>query len=236
MFDIIAQRAGKLCDAEVAVVSRFDGERIELAAIHGLVPEGVAIVRTLYPMKIDAQSVTARVIRGSTVIHVADVLAEPSYELKDFARAAQYRGGLGVPIVRNDQVIGSIFVGRAKPGLFTDAQVQLLRTFADQAVIAIENVRLFTELDVRNRDLTEALEQQTATSEILRAISSSPTDVQPVFDIIGESAEKLCDAEISVVSTVDGELIRLVALHGVTSGRQGSDTDTTSPCGWTRRR
>ena len=94
-------------------------------------------------------------------------------------------------------------------------QIELLKTFADQAVIAIENVRLFKELEAKNRDLTETLEQQTATSEILRVISSSPTDVQPVFDTIGERAEKLCDAAISVVSSFDGELLHLVSLHGV---------------------
>ncbi|MET0681808.1 MAG: GAF domain-containing protein [Casimicrobiaceae bacterium] len=221
VFDIIAERAGKLCDAEVAVVSRFDGTTIELAAIHGLVPDGVKIVRSLYPMKLTAQTVSARVIRGSAVVHIADVLAEQSYEIKDFARAARYRSALGVPIIRNRQVIGSIFVGRTKTGLFADSQVELLKTFSEQAVIAIENVRLFTELGSRNRELTEALEQQTATSEILRAISSSPTDVQPVFDIIGESAERLCDAEISVVSRIDGDLIQVVALHGVSAeGRE----------------
>ncbi len=215
VFDIIAERAEKLCSADVAVVSRFDGAQIELAAIHGMVPDAVKIARTLFPMKINAHAITARVIRDATIVHIPDVLAEQSYELKDFARAAQYRSGLGVPIVRNREVIGSIFVGRANPGLFTDTQVELVKTFADQAVIAIENVRLFTELDARNRDLTEALEQQTATSEILRVISRSQTDVQPVFDTIAEASLKLCGGSAATLLTYDGALIHLAAVANV---------------------
>src|SRR5712691_10184969 len=99
-------------------------------------------------------------------------------------------------------------------GYFTDTQVELLKTFADQAVIAVENVRLFTELEARNRDVTEALEQQTATSEILQVISSSPTNLQPVFDIIAESAVKLCGAEVGLVTRFDGELVSIGAVYG----------------------
>ena len=212
VFDLVAQRAGRLCNAEVAVVSSFDGKVIELAAIYGLVPEAVRIVRRLFPMEIGAQSFTARAIRGAAVIHVADVFEEQSYELKDFARAADYRSGLAVPIFRDRQVIGSIFVGRSTPGLFSDSQVELLKTFADQAVIAIENVRLFKELQARNADLTDALDQQTATSNILRVISQSQTDAQPVFDTIVTAAMKLCGASSATVTTFDGELIHLAAL------------------------
>ena len=171
VFDIIAQRAGTLCGAEVAIVSRFDGEVIEFAAIEGVDPGAVKVLKSHYPMKPDAQTVTARVIRGATVVHISDVFAEKGYEAKDVARAARYRSALGVPIVRDRRVIGAIFVGRATPGLFADSQVELLKTFSEQAVIAIENVRLFTELDARNRDLTETLEQQTATSNVLKVIS-----------------------------------------------------------------
>ncbi|MEO8739926.1 MAG: GAF domain-containing protein [Casimicrobiaceae bacterium] len=212
VFDMLAQRAGKLCDAEVAVVSRFDGGLIELAAIDGIVLEGVNIVRGLYPMQLDAPSMTARVVRHASVVQVADVLADPEYGLKDFARAAHYRAGLGVPIIRDKRVIGAIFVGRASPGSFTDSQVELLKTFADQAVIAIENVRLFTELEARNCDITEALEQQTATSDILRVISQSQTDVQPVFETIAAATLKLCRAGSANVLTFDGTLMHIAAL------------------------
>ncbi len=222
VFDLLAQRAGRLCNAEVAVVSRFDGGLIELAAIDGVVPEGVKIVRGLYPMDINSETVTARTIRGSTVVHMADVLADPSYAIKDFALAARYRAGLGVPIVRDGTVIGSIFVGRTAPGLYTDSQVELLKTFADQAIIAIENVRLFTELQARNSELTESLEQQTATSKILRVISQSPTDTQPVFDTIAAAALKLCNATSANVFSFDGKQVHLAALVNVIPG--GADS------------
>src|SRR5262249_8363366 len=133
------------------------------------------------------------------------------------ARAGRWRGTLGVPMFRRDQVIGAISVFRTRPGPYSDKQIELLKTFADQAVIAIENVRLFRELEDRNKDLTEALEQQTATSEILRVISSSPTDVQPVFDTIVRSAVRLCGASYGVVFRFDEELIRVVASHNLQS-------------------
>src|SRR5207342_278797 len=154
-------------------------------------------------------------------VHIPDVFEEEGYGAKDVAQVARYRSALGVPIVRDRRVIGSIFVGRGAPGLFADSQVELLKTFSEQAVIAIENVRLFTELGARNRDLIEALEQQTATSEILRVISQSPTDVQPVFDTIADAALNLCKAANAIVFTFDGELIRLAAI--ASNAPEGAD-------------
>jgi GAF domain-containing protein len=215
VFDLLAQRAGTLCDAEVAVISRFDGgDVIELAAIQGIVPDGITIVRSLYPMRVDAETFTARAIRGAKVVHLADVHADPTYSVKDFAVAAHYRSGLCVPVIHERKVLGSMFVGRERTGLFTDSQVALLKTFADQAAIAIENVRLFKELEARNADLTEALEQQTATSEILRVISSSPTDIQPVFAAIVRSAVRLCGADHSIAARFDGEFLHPLAHYG----------------------
>jgi GAF domain-containing protein len=215
VFDVIGENAERLCDADFSVVSKIDGELIQMVALHGMSAEGRASVGSHFPMRVDAETITARTIRRCAVVHIADVLADPDYESKDAALVSGYRSCLGVPMFREGQVTGSIFVARRKPGLFTDSQVQLLQTFADQAVIAIENVRLFTELERRNRDLTEALEQQTATSEILRVISQSPTDVQPVFDTIVAAAHKLCRASSANVFTFDGKLIHLAALVNV---------------------
>ena len=142
-------------------------------------------------------------------VQIPDVLADPDYELKDATRQAGFRANLGVPMLREGQVVGAIAVCREEPGAFPDKQVKLLQTFADQAVIAIENVRLFKETK-------EALEQQTAISEILRVISSSPTDVQPVLEAIAERAANLCDAEVASMYLTDGDTLRLLASKGPT--------------------
>src|SRR5262249_46522086 len=188
VFEIIGQRAEKLCDAEISVISMVDGEFIRLASINGVTKEGVEAVRNaFYPMRRDDETVTARAIRSGTICHVADVLGDALYKRKEAARLGGFRGRLGGPMIRYGQGVGAIFVARRQPGLFADSQVQLLKTFADQAVVAIENVRLFNETK-------EALAQQTATGEVLNVISRSPTNAQPVFDAICESASRLCDA------------------------------------------
>src|SRR4029434_8333017 len=120
------------------------------------------------------------------------------------------------PMVHEGRPIGVVSVSRGTPGPFSDRQIALLQTFADQAVIAIENVRLFKELEARNSELTEALEQQTATGEILRVISSSPTDVQPVFDNIGRSAVRLCEARFAAVYRYDGDVLDLASHYNFT--------------------
>src|SRR5262249_19709364 len=135
-----------------------------------------------------------------------------------------HRSSIYVPMLKDDAPVGVIVVARVEPGLFADNHVTLLQTFADQAVIAIENVRLFTELQEKNRALTDAhaqvsesLEQQTATSEILRVISRSPTDAQPVFDAIVQSASSLCEAEFSAVVRFEDGLLRLAGTSNVSS-------------------
>ncbi|HET7096362.1 MAG TPA: GAF domain-containing protein, partial [Casimicrobiaceae bacterium] len=215
VFDTIGERAERLCDAEVSMISRVDGEWIRLAAIHGVKPEGLESSRAHFPMRLDAETVTARTIRSRAVVHLPDVLGDARYAAKDAAVVGGWRSALGVPMLCEGEIIGAIFVARRDPGTFADSQIELLKTFADQAVIAIQNVRLFNELQVRNRDVTEALEQQTATSEILRVISQSPTDVQPAFEIIVDAAMKLCNATSANIFTYDGSLIHLAAIRNV---------------------
>jgi GAF domain-containing protein len=174
VLETIGERAKKLCNAEISGVSIVDGELIHLASAHGMTQAGVEATRRAFPLRRSDETVTARAIRTCSVCHVADVLSDPQYQPKDAARIAGWRGCLGVPMVRDEQVVGAIFVcARRQPGLFSDAQVQLLKTFADQAAIAIENVRPFESEQQRTQELTESLEQQTATSKVLDVISRS---------------------------------------------------------------
>jgi PAS domain S-box-containing protein len=213
VFDIIAKSAVRLCGAEVSVVTRWDGDLIHVGAIFGSDAEGVAALRRTFPMRPGPAGGAARVIHERAIVHIPDVVADPSYRIQEAAVAAGFRALLGVPMLRDGRAIGAITIGRAEPGTFSDPQVQLLSTFAEQATIAIENVRLFKELEVRNRDLTETLEQQTATGEILRVISSTPTDVQPVFDAVVTNAVRLCGALHSAAVRLEGGLLHLVSHH-----------------------
>jgi GAF domain-containing protein len=207
VLETIGERAEKLCDAEISNVSIVDGEFIRLALIHGMSEAGVEATRRAYPLRRTDETVIARAIRTRSVCHVADVRSDPQYQYKDTARIAGYRGSLGVPMVRDEQVVGVIFVARRQPGLFSDAQVQLLKTFADQAVIAIENVRLFKETKA-------SLEQQTATADVLKIISRSTFDLQVVLNTLIESAARLCDADQGTITRqIDGAFYR-AATHG----------------------
>ncbi|MGC1842065.1 MAG: GAF domain-containing protein, partial [Pseudolabrys sp.] len=205
VFETIGHRAEKLCDADISVISMVDGDQIHLVSIHGVTEEGIEAVRRVYPMRRDGETLTARAIRSSTVCHVPDVLSDPLYQTKDAARVSGFRAGLAVPMIREGQVIGAIFVSRKQAGLFTDAQVQLLKTFADQAVIAIENVRLFNETK-------DALAQQTATADVLKLISRSTFDLRTVLQTLIESAARFCDADkASVIRERNGSFYSVEA-------------------------
>jgi PAS domain S-box-containing protein len=215
VFDTIAQSAARLCDGTVCQVFRFDGERLHFVAGHGHTPEAREATRRAFSIPPNRGSAAGRSILDAVVAHIPDIDADPDFTLGPVARLVTFRSIVAVPMIREGRPIGAIAVGRAQTGHFSDRQIEVLKTFADQAVIAIENVRLFTALEARNRDLTDALEQQTATGEVLRVISGSPTDVQPVFDAIVRSAVRLCDARFALVYRLDGDVIQFVAHHNL---------------------
>src|SRR5262249_18942216 len=170
------------------------------------------------PMSPGRGSAYARAVLERRVIHIPDVLADPGYTWHEGQKVAGNRAVLGVPLLRDGNPIGVIAVARKVPEPFTSKQIELVTTFADQAVIAIENVRLFDEVQARTRELSESLEQQTATSEVLQVISTSPGDLEPVFQAILEKATRICEAKFGNLLLYDGEAFRRVALYNAPQG------------------
>jgi GAF domain-containing protein len=212
VFETIVRNAVSLCGSLFANVFRFDGELLHFAAGHNVGPSYVELLRAKYPMRPDSSQVSGRVLLTKSVVRLEDVLADPDYDQR-FPRAMGWRRMLGVPMLRQSDPLGAIVVGWAEPGPVPKAQEQLLKQFADQAVIAIENVRLFDEVHSRTRELSEALEQQTATSEVLHVISSSPGELEPVFQAMLEKATRICGAKVGSLAVYEGDLWRVVARH-----------------------
>jgi two-component system, NtrC family, sensor kinase len=222
VFDAIVASAVRLCNGVHGAILRVDGNTLDHVAQFGHETAVLEEIRRHFPQPIDyaRPSSPLRAIRERRVVEVTDTETTPGVPdfIREAARRQGFRSELWVPMLHGENAIGTIVVTRREPGRFTDKQIALLRTFADQAVIAIENVRLFKELQEKNQALTiahaqvsETLEQQTATSEILRTISTSPTDLQPVLDAIATSAARLLEAEDVGIIRVAGDLLRLVA-------------------------
>src|SRR5262249_9195245 len=209
VLDAVAERAARLCGADDVKIHLADGDTLRLAAQLGPIPSLEA--RPIIPTRHIGRTVLER-----RTIHVHDMRTA----LDEFPDAAAdvlafgVRTSLSTPLRREDTAIGVIQMRRLRVKPFSEKQITLLETFADQAVIAIENVRLFKELQNSNGELTTALEQQTATSEILRVISRSHTDVQPVFDTIVRSAVRLCDAASAAVFRVEAGVVYEPANYG----------------------
>jgi two-component system, NtrC family, sensor kinase len=218
VFETIVRNAVSLCGGLFANVFRFDGELLHYVASHNVGPSYADILRLKYPMRPDSSQVSGRVVLTKSVVWLEDVLTDPDYD-QQFPVAMGWRRLLGVPMLREGEPIGVIGVGWAEAGPASKVQEELLKTFADQAVIAIENVRLFN-------DAKEALERQTATAEILGAISGSPTDTQPVFDAIVQSGLKLFPGAATTIVLPDGDQMRAVAI---------ADKDSKREKAWRRR-
>ncbi|PYN42173.1 MAG: histidine kinase [Candidatus Rokuibacteriota bacterium] len=222
VFDTIVQSAARLCNAANAAVFRVEGGMLYHPANYGGSPEALAAARARYPRPVGTDTGPGLAILARSPIQFPDV-EDPSLPapVREAGHVLGFRSCVAVPMLSAGDAIGAIVVTRLMPGLFSDPEVELLKTFSDQAVIAIENARLFTELEGKNRALTQAhaqvtesLEQQTATSEILRVISQSPTDVGPVFAAVATSAARLCDAFDAAIHRIDGDVLRLVAHEG----------------------
>jgi signal transduction histidine kinase len=211
VFDAIVESAVRLLGGYSGALTRLVGGQLELVALTSTDATADSALRAAFPRSLQSGGIQAQAIRDRAPLNIADAQTDPRLPEDGRARARVrgYRSGAAVPLLRHDEAIGAIAVSRRDPGGFTDDEIALLKTFADQAVIAIENVRLFTELQGRNRDLT-------ATAEILRVISGSPTDVQPVFDTIVRSAVALCDGLFSALYRFDGELLHPAAQHNYT--------------------
>jgi GAF domain-containing protein/CheY-like chemotaxis protein/anti-sigma regulatory factor (Ser/Thr protein kinase) len=217
VFEAIVESASRLCAAEFSAVARFDDGLLHLVALNNMSPEETEAFHRLFPRPLRRDFIMGRAFLDGRPVHVEDVLADPDYDVRVISvlqRVAGYRTFLGVPILKEGVPIGVIGSARREVKPFTAAQIELVKTFADQATIAIENVRQFKELATRNRDLTDALDRQTATAEILRVISQAQADIQPVFDTIARSAARLCEATDAHIWQREGDRLRVVASLG----------------------
>jgi GAF domain-containing protein len=213
VLDTLVESAARLCEADKGVIFKRDGDLYHWSANFGNPLELEAFAKA-NPFKPGRYAVTSRVALEGKTFHVSDVLADPEYGASEYQKLGGYRTILGVPLLREGTPIGVFALTRSDVRPFTPKQVELVETFADQAVIAISNVRLFDEVQAKTLDLSRALQQQTATSDVLKVISRSAFDLQTVFDTLTTSASALCEADQGIIFLRDGNVFRAHATFG----------------------
>ena len=206
----VVETAERLCRAEQTVIFRLEDGAYRFAAGHSRTPEYLEIEQQAIILPSHG-TVIGRAVLTQQVARIDDAWSDPLYERKGDAKIGGARSMIGVPLMRQGEPIGAIGLARSSVDPFTDREIELVATFADQAVIAIENARLFEAEQQRTRELTELLEQQTATSEVLQVISSSPGDLEPVFETMLENAVRICDATFGNIHRWDGEALHILA-------------------------
>ena len=213
VLNTLVESAAHLCEADMAALARPKGSIYRYEAMFGHSREHEAFL-SANPAGIDRGTAVGRTLVEGKVVHITDVLADPEYTYFGGQKLGGFRTLLGVPLLREGAPIGVLVVQRKTVRPFTDKQIELVTTFADQAVIAIQNVRLFDEVQARTRELSTALDQQTATSEVLGVISGSPGELDPVFHAMLANATRLCAAKFGDLYLMEGDAFRICAQHG----------------------
>src|SRR5262245_694407 len=218
VFQTMLANATRICEAKFGNLFLCEGDEFRLVAMHGAPTAWAEWWRREPVIRPGPGTGLGRVARTKQVVHIADLTKEQAYIERDplFVGQVELAGGrtlLVVPMLKENELIGAIGIFRHEVCPFSDKQIELVRSFANQAVIAIENTRLLNELRQRTDDLSEALEQQTGTSEVLQVISSSPGELEPVFHALLKNAARLCEANFGSLYLYDGEMYRVGALH-----------------------
>jgi GAF domain-containing protein len=212
VLNALVESAARLCEADIATMHRQEGTNYRAIATYGG-PPGHKEASLSIPFEAGRGSVIGRTVLERKPVQIADVVSDPEYSFQEVQQKIGYRTVLGVPLLREGHPIGAIVLMRLTVQPFTEKQIELVTTFADQAVIAIENVRLFEAEQQRTRELSESLEQQTATSEVLGVISRSPGEVEPVFQAMLKNAVRICEAKFGHIYRWNGDVLSLAATH-----------------------
>jgi PAS domain S-box-containing protein len=225
VLDTLVETVTRLCRADQAYMVRRRGDIYDVVVERGLSEEAGEYIRT-HPAALSRGTIRGRVALERRAVHILDVLQDPEYTYSEGQKLAGYRSILGIPLLREDTLVGMFVVSRTRVEPFTDKEIELATTFADQAVIAIENARLFEEVQAKTRDLEESLQQQTAMSDVLQIISSSPGDLAPVFESMLANATRICGANFGTMNLYEDGSFHPVAHYNVPSAYPASLAQT----------